>query len=112
MDHIFIKIVDTRTKKMTIINTKATGHDIMSRLKIDTINLLILQALSGCDTTSFVKGITKKKFFSTFFNDPTRYSKLISFASTPLSKEAVTTADKMLFISFRCQFSRRTSSQQ
>jgi hypothetical protein len=104
MDHVFIKSFDTRSKKNTIIDTKAIAYDMRRRLKIDPIILLILHALSGCDTTSFVKGITKKNFFSTFFNDPTRYSKLISFASTPPPKEAISVAEQLLINCYSSRF--------
>jgi hypothetical protein len=104
MDHVFVKMFDTRTKKNTIIDAKAIARDMSRRLKIDPIILLVLHALSGCDTTSFVKGITKKKFFSTFFNDPTRYSKLIYFASTPLPKEAVSAAEQLLINCYSSRF--------
>ena len=74
------------------------------RLNIDPIVLLILHALSGCDTSSFVKGITKKKFFSTFFNDPARYSKLAAFVSTPPPKETIRTAEQLLIHCYSSRF--------
>ena len=104
MDHVFIKSFDTRAKKNTIIDANAIAYDLKRRLNIDPIILLILHALSGCDTTSFIKGITKKKIFSTFFDDPVRYSKLTAFVSTPPPKEALSAAEKLLINCYSSRF--------
>ena len=104
MDHVFIKSFNTRTKKNTIVDVKAIARDMIRRLKVDPIILLILHALSGCDTTSFVRGVTKKKFLSTFFNDPHRYSELISFTSTPPPKEAISAAEQLLINCYPSRF--------
>lgn len=96
MDHVFIKSFNTSTKKNTIIDARSIAYDMRRRLKIDPVMLLILHGLSGCDTTSFVKGITKKKFFSTFFNNSTRYNDLIGFASALPPKEAISAAEQLL----------------
>lgn len=104
MNSVFIKSFDTRTKKNTIIDVKMIGYDMRRRLKVDPIVLLILHALSGCDTNSFIKGITKKKIFSTFFNDPVRYSKLTSFISTPPCKEAISIAEQLLIDCYSSRF--------
>ena len=95
LERTFVKSFDTRSKRNTIIDARSIAVD-MRRSKIDPIILLILHALSGCDTTSFVKNITKKKLFSTFFNDSARYSKLVSFVSTPPPKESVSAAERLL----------------
>jgi hypothetical protein len=96
LHHVFVKSFDTRSKENTIIDARSIALDMRQRLKIDPIILLILHALSGCDTTSFVKNITKKKFFSTFFKNPARYSKLILLVSTPPPKESISSAEKLL----------------
>ena len=96
MDQIFVKSFNTSTRKNTIIDARSIAYDMRRRLKIDPVMLLILHGLSGCDTTSFVKGITKKKFFSTFFNNPTRYNDLIGFASALPPKEAISAAEQPL----------------
>ena len=66
------------------------------RRKIDPIVLLILHALSGCDTTSFIRGVTKKKIFSTYLNDPDTYSGLVSLISVPPPKESLVAAERLL----------------
>lgn len=95
-DYVWIKLFDTRSKKLTIVDAKLIANEFKRRLQIDPIILLVLHGLSGCDTTSFIQGITKKKFFSTFFVNPSAYSKLISFASTFPTKEVIKNAEKLL----------------
>lgn len=104
MDHVFVKSFHTHTKQNTIIDVKTIACDMRRRLKIDPIIPLVLHALSGCDTTSFIKGITKKKFFCTFFNNPNRYSDLIGFTSTPPSKEAISAAEQLLIDCYQSSF--------
>lgn len=104
MDQVFIKSFDTRARKNTIIDAKAIAYDMRRRLGVDPIILLILHALSGCDTTSFVHSITKTKFFSTYFNNPARYHNLIGFTSTPASKEALSTAEQLLINCYSDRF--------
>lgn len=91
-----MKLFDTRSKKLTFVDAKLIANDLKRRLKIDPIILLILHGLSGCDTTSFIRGITKRKFFSTFFGNPAAYSKLIRFASSSPTKEAMKAAEMLL----------------
>ena len=104
MENVFVKLFDTRTKRSTIIDVKAIGHYMRRLLKIDPPVLLILHALSGCDTNSFVKGITKKNFFSTYFKNPSQYSKLISFITTPPPREAVLAAEQLLIDCYSSRF--------
>ena len=93
---MFVKSFDTHTKKSTIIDTKGIALEMRRRRKIDPIVLLILHALSGCDTTSFIRGVTKKKIFSTYLNNPGTYSGLMSLVSVPPPKEATSAAERLL----------------
>jgi hypothetical protein len=101
---VSVKTFDTRTKKSTIIDAKGIALDMRRRLKVDPIVLLILHALSGCDTTSFIRGITKKKIFSTFFDNPARYPNLVTFVSTPPPREAISDAEQLLIDCYASRF--------
>ena len=105
LESVFVKSFDTRTRKTTIINATSIAIDMRSRLKIDPVILLILHALSGCDTTSFIRGITKKTIFSTFLKEPKHYARLIDFTIAPLSKRAIATAERLLIDCYSSKFS-------
>ena len=78
------------------LDAKAIALDMRRRMKIDPVVLLILHALSGCDTTSFIRGVTKKKIFSTYLKNPGTYSGLMSLVSVPPPKEAISAAERLL----------------
>jgi hypothetical protein len=95
LDHLIVKSFNTRTKKDTYINVKAIANDLR-RQSIDPIVLLVLHAVSGCDTTSFIRNITKEKIFQRFFDDPSIYSSIIKLTSVPPPQESVDTAEQLL----------------
>ncbi|CAF3490847.1 unnamed protein product [Rotaria sordida] len=95
LNHLIIKSTNTRTKKNTFIDVKsiATG---LRRAAIDPTCLLVLHSLSGCDTTSFIKNITKEKVFSCFFDYPDQYSSINKLNCIPPPYEAIAACEQLL----------------
>ena len=63
---------------------------------IDPTCLLVLHALSGCDTTSYIRNITKENMFRRFFSDPMRYLYINQLNCTSPLGEAVNAAEQLL----------------
>ncbi|CAF1472172.1 unnamed protein product [Rotaria sordida] len=95
LHHLIIKSTNTRTEKNTFIDVKsiATG---LRRAAIDPICLLVLHSLSGCDTTSFIKNITKEKVFNRFFDYPDQYSSINKLNCISPPYEAITACEQLL----------------
>jgi hypothetical protein len=100
-----VKSTNTRTKKETFINVKPIAADLRSAA-IDPTCLLVLHAISGCDTTSFIKGITKENIFQRFFDDPIRYASINQLTCIPPPYEAIEAAEQLLI---RCYSFSRTA---
>ncbi|CAF1383505.1 unnamed protein product [Rotaria sp. Silwood1] len=95
LHHLIIKSTSTRTKKNTFIDVKsiATG---LRQAAIDPTCLLVLHSLSGCDTTSFIRNITKEKVFSYFFDYPDQYSSINKLNCIPPPYEAIAACEQLL----------------
>ncbi|CAF1484646.1 unnamed protein product, partial [Didymodactylos carnosus] len=95
LESLVVKSFNTTTKTDTYIYSTRIAKELKQKFNINPSVLLSLHALSGCDTTSFVKNITKVKFFRTFFTNHHRYSDINNFSSSPL---AATAAAEQLLI--------------
>ncbi|CAF1098692.1 unnamed protein product, partial [Didymodactylos carnosus] len=99
LENVIIKSFNSTTKTDTFINSMEIAKKL-KHFSIDPIILIVLHALSGSDSTSFIKNITKVKFFRTFFNNWQRFTHLSDFLKTPLSKEAIIDAEKLLLTTY------------
>jgi hypothetical protein len=63
---------------------------------VDPTYLLVLHALSGCNTTSFIRNITKEKIFQRFFDDPVRDASINKLTYIPPPYEAIDAAKQLL----------------
>ena len=98
------RLIPIQSEKQ-LIDAKKIALDMRYRLRVDPIILLILHALSGCDTMSFIRNITKKKILSTYFNNPSRYPNLIKFVSIPPPRAAIDDAEQLLIDCYESRFS-------
>jgi hypothetical protein len=58
---------------------------------------LILHAISGCDTTSFTRNITKINYFTTYLSNPSQYQDLIKFGDDSIiTIEPLEAAEELL----------------
>ena len=87
VDNIYIKSFNTKGKIDTFINVREIALTIRQTFSIDPCLLIVIHALSGSDTTSFVRNISKTNMFRTFFSNTHRYVKLKEFFSSPLSSK-------------------------
>lgn len=102
LDRLVVKLFNTY-KKNTYIDVKFIANDLRQQ-SIDPNVLLVLHALSGCDSTSYIRNITKEKLFQRFFDYPARYSSIIKLSYAPPSQDAIDTAEALLIrcYSFGC----------
>ncbi|CAF0963223.1 unnamed protein product [Didymodactylos carnosus] len=107
VDNLYIKSFNTMTKIATCINPLRIAQELKRKFSVDPTILLVIHALSGCDTTSFVRNITKSNFFRTYFNNYKRFSHLNEFFTSPLSNKAVVAAEQLLLA---CYPSSRTQT--
>ncbi|CAF1137322.1 unnamed protein product [Didymodactylos carnosus] len=92
-----IKSFNTCTKTHTFIDITKIGKQLLDRIQIKPSVLLVLHGLSGCDSTSFIKNITKINFFRTYFNNPQLYKQLIDFGeSTTVIQQPLEAAEQLL----------------
>ena len=89
------KLTNVRTQNTTYIDVKSVATRLR-RLAIDPTCLLALQALSGCDTTSFIKSTTKEKVFNCFFNNPHQYSSINKLNCIPPHDESIAACELLL----------------
>jgi hypothetical protein len=87
IDNLIVKSMNPKAKTDTYINVYRIAEGLQKKYTIDPLILLVAHALSGCDTTSFIKNITKMNFFRTFFTATDRYLKLDDFFQLPLSSK-------------------------
>ena len=87
VDNIYIKSFNTKGKFDAFVNVREVALMIRQTFSIDPCLLIVIHALSGSDTTSFVRNISKTNMFPTFFSNTHRYVKLKEFFSSPLSSK-------------------------
>ena len=86
--------MNTRTQKITYIDVKSIVSDLR-RSAIDPTCLLVLHALSGCDSTSFIKNIAKEKVFSCFFHNPSQYSSINKLNCILPPRKSITACERL-----------------
>ncbi|CAF4064432.1 unnamed protein product [Rotaria sp. Silwood2] len=95
LDHLVVKLFNTHTKNNIYVDVKYISDDLR-RQSIDPKVLLVLHVLSGCDTTSYIRNITKEKFFQRFFGNPLRYSSITNLIYVPPPQDAIDKAEELL----------------
>ena len=94
LQHLLIKYTYARMQKAIFIDIKSIINELR-QATIDPRCLLVLHALSGCDTTSFIRNVTKEKMFNCF-KDPYQYSKIIELNCIPPPYESIATCEQLL----------------
>ncbi|CAF4815992.1 unnamed protein product [Rotaria sp. Silwood1] len=79
------------------INCTMIHNDLINKYKIFPELLLVLHALTGCDTTSFFRNISKTKFFENFFADPRLYDDLEKLSVFPMVQEDIKVVERLIF---------------
>lgn len=87
VNNLFIKSFNTRTKSHSYINIRQLAVIFKQKFAIDPLLLIVIHALSGCDTTSFIKSITKTNMLQTFLMNTHRYTYLNGFFDQPLTSK-------------------------
>ncbi|CAF1502366.1 unnamed protein product [Adineta steineri] len=96
VNNLFIKSFNTRTKSHLYINIRQLAILLKQKFAIDPLLLIVIHTLSGCDTTSFIKSITKTNMLQTFLTNTHRYIYLHEFFNQSLTSDAVQCAERLL----------------
>lgn len=99
----FIQKINSSSRSSTFINVKDISESSKSRWNIrDTNVFLVLHAISGCDTTSFIRGITKTNYFMTYLENSSEYGPLLNFGvSQVITQNPIDAAEKLLLSCLR-----------
>ena len=95
LDHLIVKLFNSHTKKTIYVDVKYMSDDVRRRF-IDPNVLLVLHTLSGCDSTSYIRHVTKEKLFQCFFDDPFRYSLIMKLTNLPPPPDVVNAAEELV----------------
>ena len=79
--------VPKKTKK--IIDCTYIHNQLIDTYHVNPLQLLIVYALSGCDTCSFIRNVSKKKFMDTLLQSPADYSDLEIFTAPIINRDEV-----------------------
>lgn len=84
-------IVDaTLPKKASkFIDCTYINNELIDNLGIDPLLLLIVYALSGCDTCSFIRNVSKRTFLQMLFDYPTDFADLKKLTVKSVNKDDV-----------------------
>ncbi len=63
-------------KPIKFIDCTNIHNLLIDKYGVNPLQLLIVYALSGCDTCSFIRNVSKKKFMQTLFETPTDFTDL------------------------------------
>jgi hypothetical protein len=98
LSRYFIKKINTSTKSCTFIDVKEVARSLQIKWNITNPNILLsLHAISGCDTTSFTRNITKTNYFTTYLSNPDDFQDLIQFgADSSVKVDSIRAAERLL----------------
>lgn len=114
LQNYFIKKFNTTTKLSTIINIKEIGKLMQHKWNLVEPNILLsLHAISGYDTTSFTRNITKTNYFITYMSNPNQYRDLINFGDDPtVTLEPIEAAEELLAPCYKNSRGYKSSTSQ
>ncbi|CAF1012325.1 unnamed protein product [Didymodactylos carnosus] len=93
---LYVHSSPSRKKLAKYIDCSLIAQECCDYYKFHPLILIALHALSGCDTTSFIRNISKQKIFRTFFEKPSDYFDLFDLYKLPTSSESFASAERLL----------------
>ncbi|CAM4778186.1 unnamed protein product, partial [Rotaria magnacalcarata] len=92
-------IVDAtvRIDQPKYIDCTMIRHQLINKYHIFPEILLVLLAISGCDTTSFFRNISKTTFFEAFFASPSRYAELQNLSAFPTNQKDIYVIERIIY---------------
>ncbi|CAF1007322.1 unnamed protein product, partial [Didymodactylos carnosus] len=105
---LFVDYSLPQTDKQRYINCTTIQKELIEKYRILPQILLNVYTLSGCDTCSFVRNISKTTFLQTLFNNNGQYNDLDRLKALPTTKDDIKTVEKLII---DCLHNRRRSSQ-
>ncbi|CAF5026765.1 unnamed protein product, partial [Rotaria sp. Silwood1] len=84
-------VVDATVPKKPpkVIDCTYIHNELIDKFGVNPILLLIVYALSGCDTCSFTRNISKRTFMQTLFDTPNDFADLQKLTTFPVTKDNV-----------------------
>ncbi|CAF1172310.1 unnamed protein product [Didymodactylos carnosus] len=99
-----------RDKQSRYINCTDVQKELINKHNVLPIVLMNVYALSGCDTCSFIRNISKATFFQTLFNNSHEYNDLVGLKELPSSQNDIKLVEQLI-IDCLCNNHHRAFSQ-
>ncbi|CAF4252684.1 unnamed protein product, partial [Rotaria sp. Silwood2] len=105
-------IVDATVPKKTpkFIDCTYINNELIDKCGVDPILLLIVYALSGCDTCSFIRNISKRTFMLVLFDSPNEFNDLKKLTVLPVNHDDIAGAERLFVRCFSSNRRHRSSS--
>lgn len=98
LSQCFIKRNVSSNKTCKFIDVKEIWRSLQKHWNLTEPNILLtIHALSGCDTTSFTRNISKTNYLLTYLSDPDQYADLVTFGDcATIFTEPIMAAERLL----------------
>ncbi|CAF1303505.1 unnamed protein product [Didymodactylos carnosus] len=93
---LYVHCSTSRKIQSKYIDCSVIARRCRDEYKIHPMILIVLHAISGCDTTSFIRNISKQKLFRAFYKQPSDYADLINMYVIPTTPECLSCAERLL----------------
>ncbi|CAF3090354.1 unnamed protein product, partial [Rotaria sp. Silwood2] len=97
-------------KQLKVIDCKFIHDELIDRYGVNPLIFLIVYALSGCDTCSFTRNVSKRTFMQVMFDTPNDFNGLQKLTTLPTSKDDIIAAERLFVRCFSSNRRRRQST--
>ncbi|CAF3343763.1 unnamed protein product, partial [Rotaria sp. Silwood2] len=97
-------------KQLKVIDCKFIHDELIDRYGVNPLIFLIVYALSGCDTCSFTRNVSKRTFMQVLFDTPNDFNNLQKLTTLPTSKDDIIAAERLFVRCFSSNRRRRQST--
>ncbi|CAM4964899.1 unnamed protein product [Rotaria socialis] len=97
-------------KSLKIIDCTYIHNELIDNFGVNPVLLLIVYALSGCDTCSFTRNISKRTFMQTLFEAPRDFTDLENLTVLPINRSDISAVEKLYVRCFSSGRRRRQST--
>ncbi|CAF1468756.1 unnamed protein product, partial [Rotaria sordida] len=97
-------------KQFKVIDCKFIHDELIDRYGVNPLIFLIVYALSGCDTCSFIRNVSKRTFMQVLFDTPSDFNDLQKLATIQISKDDIIAVERLFVRCFYANRHRRQSA--
>ncbi|CAF4865364.1 unnamed protein product [Rotaria sp. Silwood1] len=97
-------------KQFKVIDCKFIHDELIDRYGVNPLIFLIVYALSGCDTCSFTRNVSKRTFMQVLFDTPNDFNDLQKLTTIQISKDDIIAVERLFVRCFSSNRRRRQST--